>query len=153
MTIRNLFDQKETQETIERIEKLTSESIGNWGKMDVSQMMAHCNVAYEIVYTDKHPKPGAFGRFMARLFAKNTVIGENKPYKRNIPTAPIFKITEPKDFEVEKKRLIDHLKKTQELGASHFNGLKNPAFGDLTDRQWNTLFSKHLDHHLQQFGV
>ncbi|WP_461444719.1 DUF1569 domain-containing protein [Maribacter sp.] len=31
--------------------------------------------------------------------------------------------------------------------------MNNPAFGDLTDQQWNTLFSKHLDHHLQQFGV
>ena len=153
MTIRNLFDQTETQETIDRVNKLTPETQRHWGKMDVAQMMAHCNVAYEIVYTDKHPKPGAFGRFMARLLAKNTVLGENKPYPKNTPTAPIFKMTESKDFEVEQKRLVDHLKKTQELGASHFNGLNNPAFGELTDRQWNTLFSKHLDHHLQQFGV
>ena len=153
MTIRNLFNEKETQETIERVDKLTPETKGLWGKMDVAQMLAHCNVAYEIVYTDKHPKPGAFGRFMARLFAKSTVIGEDKPYPKNIRTAPIFKMTEPKDFEVEKERLVDHLKKTQEFGASHFNGLNNPAFGDLTDKQWNTLFSKHLDHHLTQFGV
>lgn len=151
MTIRNLFDQKETQETIDRINNLKPDTQHLWGKMDVAQMMAHCNVAYEIVYTDKHPKPGAFARLMVKLFAKNVVIGD-KPYKKNIPTSPIFKMTEPKDFEVEKKRLIDHLNKTQELGASHFNGLDNPAFGDLTDKQWNTLFSKHLDHHLRQFG-
>lgn len=153
MTIRNLFDQKETQETIDRVHNLTSETQHLWGKMDVAQMMAHCNVAYEIVYTDKHPKPGAFGRFMAKVFAKNTVLGATKPYKKNTPTAPIFKMTEPKDFEVEKKRLVDHLNKTQELGNTHFDGMENPAFGNLTDTQWNTLFSKHLDHHLQQFGV
>lgn len=152
MTIRNLYDQKETQETIDRIEKLTPETQHVWGKMDVAQMMAHCNVAYEIVYTDKHAKPNAFGRFMARLFAKNTVLGP-KPYKKNIPTSPIFKMTGPKDFETEKKRLIEFLEKTQKLGNTHFNGLNNPAFGNLTDQQWNTLFSKHLDHHLQQFGV
>lgn len=152
MIIRNLFDQKETQETIERVNKLTPETQHLWGKMDVAQMMAHCNVAYEIVYTDKHPKPNAFARFMVKLFAKSVVIGD-KPYKKNIPTSPIFKMTEPKDFEVEKKRLVDHLHKTQELGAAHFNGLNNPAFGNLTDTQWNTLFSKHLDHHLRQFGV
>jgi len=153
MTIRNLFDQKETQETIDRIKNLTPDTQRLWGKMDVAQMMAHCNVAYEIAYTDKHPKPGAVGRFMARLFAKETVLGESKPYKKNTPTAPIFKIKEAKKFEVEKKRLVDHLTKTQELGTSHFEGLENPAFGKLTHKQWNTLFSKHLDHHLQQFGV
>jgi hypothetical protein len=152
MTIRNLFDPKETQETIDRINKLTPETQALWGKMDVAQMMAHCNVAYEIPYTDKHPKPNAFARFMVKLFAKNTVIGD-KPYKKNIPTSPIFKMTEPKNFEKEKKRLIDYLNKTQELGTAHFNGLNNPAFGTLTDSQWNTLFSKHLDHHLNQFGV
>lgn len=152
MTIRNLFDQQETQETIDRINNLSPETERLWGKMDVSQMMAHCNVAYEIVYTDKHPKPGAFGRFMANVFAKNIVIGP-KPYKKNNPTSPIFKIKEPRDFESEKQLLINHLNKTQKLGSDHFNGLENPAFGNLTNTQWNTLFSKHLDHHLQQFGV
>lgn len=152
MSWKNLFDQKECQETIERINKLTPETQGLWGKMDVAQMMAHCNVAYEIPYTDKHPKPNAFAKIMVKLFAKNTVIGD-KPYKKNIPTSPIFRVTTKKDFEKEKKRLIDYLNKTQQLGASHFNGLENPAFGNLTDKQWNTLFSKHLDHHLRQFNV
>ena len=152
MSWKNLFDQKECQETIDRINKLTPETQALWGKMDVAQMMAHCNVAYEIPYTDKHPKPNAFAKVMVRLFAKNMVIGD-KPYKKNTPTSPIFRMTEKKDFEVEKKRLIDHLNKTQQLGASHFNELENPAFGNLTDEQWNILFSKHLDHHLRQFGV
>ncbi|GMN10419.1 hypothetical protein MTsPCn9_31150 [Croceitalea sp. MTPC9] len=152
MSWKNLFDKEECQETIGRINKLTPDTQRLWGKMDVAQMMAHCNVAYEIPYTDKHPKPNAFAKVMVKLFAKNTVIGD-KPYKKNIPTSPIFKITTEKNFEVEKKRLVDYLKKTQELGAAHFNGLENPAFGNLTDNQWNTLFSKHLDHHLRQFGV
>ncbi len=117
MTIRNLFDQQVTQETIDRINKLTPETQALWGKMDVAQMMAHCNVAYEIPYTDKHPKPNALSRFMVKLFAKNTVIVD-KPYKKNTPTSPIFKMTEPKNFEEEKKRLIDYLHKTQELGAA-----------------------------------
>lgn len=152
MTIRNLFDPKETQETIDRINNLTIETESLWGKMDVSQMMAHCNVAYDIVYTDKYPKPNAFAKFMVKLFAKNTVVGP-KPFKKNAMTSPIFKMSEPKNFEDEKQLLINHLNKTQKLGAAHFNGLENPAFGNLSDKEWNVLFSKHLDHHLQQFGV
>jgi len=152
MSWKNLFDQNESKETIERINALTPETQPQWGKMNVSQMLAHCNVAYELVYTDKHPKPSGFQKFMIKLFAKNMVVGP-KPYKRNTRTAPMFLITDERDFEIEKKRLIEHLGKTQQLGASHFNGKESHAFGKLSTNEWNTLFSKHLDHHLGQFGV
>ena len=152
MNWKNLFDQKECRETIERIYSLTPETQALWGKMDVAQMLAHCNVAYELVYTDKHPKPKGFQKFMIKLFAKNLVVGP-KPYKKNSRTAPMFLIADERDFEKEKNRLVDHLQKTQELGASHFNGKESHAFGKLSTQEWNTLFSKHLDHHLKQFGV
>lgn len=152
MSWKNLFDVKETQETIERINALTPETQAQWGKMNVSQMFAHCNVAYELVYTDKHPKPNALSKFMIKLFAKSAVVGP-KPYKKNSRTAPMFVITDKREFEIEKNRLIEHLHKTQELGAKHFNGKENHAFGNLSTQEWNTMFSKHLDHHLTQFGA
>ena len=58
-----------------------------------------------------------------------------------------------RDFEHERQRLIDYLDKTHELGAVHYDGKVNQGFGALSLQQWNTLFSKHLDHHLTQFGV
>ncbi len=152
MSWKNLFDQNESQETIERIKALTPETQPQWGKMSVDQMLAHCNVAYELVYTDKHPKPKGFQKFMIKLFAKNIVVGP-KPYKKNSRTAPVFVISDKRDFEKVKSRLIEHLQKTQQLGASHFDGKANHAFGPLSTKEWNTMFSKHLDHHLQQFGV
>ncbi len=152
MSWKNLFDEKESQEAIERINKLTPETQHLWGKMDVAQMLAHCNVAYELVYTDKHPKPKGFKKFMIKLFAKNIVVGP-KPYKKNIRTAPAFLIADERNFNIEKKRLVDYIKKTQELGEQHFDGRDSHAFGKLSIEKWNTLFSKHLDHHLQQFGV
>ena len=90
MTIRNLFDPKESQETIVRINSLNSETQPLWGKMSVAQMLAHCNVAYELVYEDKHPKPKGFKKFLIKLFAKNIVVGP-KPYKKNSMTSPILK--------------------------------------------------------------
>ncbi len=152
MSWKNLFDAKESQETIERINQLTHETHNLWGKMNVAQMLAHCNVAYELVYTDKHPKPKGFQKFMIKLFAKNIVVGP-KPYKKNSRTAPMFIISDQRVFEAEKRRLIDYLQKTQHSGESHFNGKESHAFGPLSSKEWNTLFSKHLDHHLKQFGV
>ncbi len=150
--MKNIFDTKDTREIIGRINKLTPETQHLWGKMNVAQMLAHCNVAYELVYTDKHPKPKGLKKFMIKLLAKNIVVGP-RPYKRNTRTAPVFLISDERDFETEKKRLIEHLEKTRQLGAGHFNGKESHAFGPLTDKEWNTLFYKHLNHHLEQFGV
>lgn len=152
MEYKNLFDLKEVEEAIARINKLDNKTQPQWGKMSVDQMLAHCNVAYDLTFTDKYPKPKGFKKFMIKLFAKNIVVGP-KPYKKNLRTAPEFLIPNQRDFDEEKSKLIQNLKKTQELGAEYFNNKESHAFGKLTIKEWNTLFSKHLDHHLNQFGV
>lgn len=148
----NIFDFKETDMVIGRINKLKPITKPAWGKMSVDQMLAHCNVTYEMVFEDKHPKPNGFTKFMLKLFVKNVVVGD-KPYKRNGRTAPQFLITDSKNFVEEKARLIDYLKKAQGLGEQHFDGKESHSFGKLTKQEWNTMFYKHLDHHLSQFGV
>lgn len=150
--MKNIFDAAVTSELINRINKLTPETERLWGKMSVSHMLAHCNVTYELVFTDKHPKPNFIAKFMIKLLAKPLVVGE-KPYKKNGRTAPVFLVKGQKDFESEKQRLINHLNQVQALGASHFDGKESHAMGNLTSQEWNNMFYKHLDHHLSQFGV
>jgi Protein of unknown function (DUF1569) len=150
--MKNLFDPNEKNEILERIEKLTPNTERLWGKMDVAQMLAHCNVPYELVYEAKHPKPNKLVKFFLKLFVKETVVGE-KPYPKNGPTAPVFLIKSAKNFDDEKKRLIDHINKTQELGEKYFEGRESHSFGPLSKAEWNVMFSKHLEHHLNQFGV
>ena len=148
----NIFKEEVVAKVIDRINQLSPKSTPEWGKMNVAQMLAHCNVPYEMVYTDKHPKPNGLMKLMLKLFVKQSVVSE-KPYKKNSRTAPAFLITDERDFEKEKKRLIDHLKKTQELGEAHFHNKESHSFGPLTKEEWNNLFYKHLNHHLVQFGV
>lgn len=148
----NIFNKEIVDNVIGRINKLNPKSIGLWGKMNVAQMLAHCNVPYEMVYTEKHPKPSGIMKFMLKLFVKQPVVNE-KPYKKNSRTAPAFLIVDERDFEIEKKRLIEHLTKTQELGEDYFHNKESHSFGPLTKTEWNNLFYKHLNHHLEQFGV
>ena len=150
--MKNIFTKQITEEVIGRINNLTVETQPTWGKMNVAQMLAHCAVAYEGVYTDKFPKPNAFVRFMLKTFVKKQVVSE-KPYAKNGRTAPQFLITDTRNFEKEKQKLVDYIIKTQELGEEHFNNKKSHSFGKLTKEEWNNLFYKHLDHHLNQFGV
>lgn len=150
--MKNVFDKSVTDELIKRTNALSTESQPNWGIMNVAQMLAHCNVTYEMVYEDIHPKPNAFVKFMLKLFVKSQVVGD-KPYKKNSRTAPQFVMKGDKDFEKEKERLIAYLNKTQQLGKQHFEGKQSHSFGSLSSDEWNVMFYKHLNHHLNQFGV
>ncbi|MER2999172.1 DUF1569 domain-containing protein [Pontibacter populi] len=148
----SVFNPATTEELITRIHKLQKYSRPLWGKMNVAQMLAHCNVTYELVYEDKHPKPNPIMKFLAKLFVKDFVVNE-KPFKQNVHSAPHFKIVDTKEFETEKSRLITYLQKTQQLGQSYFEGKESHSFGPLNSSQWNNMFYKHLNHHLSQFGV
>jgi hypothetical protein len=149
----NVFDAKDAQNYIDRINNLTPETQGLWGKMTVDQMLAHCNVSYEMVYEpEKHKKPGSIAKFILKTFVKSKVVGD-KAYPQNGPTAPQFIVADRKDFEEEKKRLIGFIQKTQQLGASAFDGKESFSFGKLKTQEWNNMFAKHLNHHLAQFGV
>lgn len=148
----NIFTLDTVTQIMVRINQLSPESKPEWGKMSVDQMLAHCNVSYEMVYEDKHPKPNFLVKFMLKMIVKNKVVSDI-PYPKNGRTAPQFIIEGSKDFSKEKQRLIDYLSKTQQLGESHFNGKESHSFGPLTKAEWSMLFYKHLDHHLAQFGV
>lgn len=150
--MKSVFNQNDVAELINRIENLTPTTKGLWGKMSVAQMLAHCNITYELVYDNIHPKPNPLMRLMLKLFVKDAVVNE-KPYKKNLKTAPVFLIKGDKNYEVEKNRLINYIKKTLELGESYFDNKESNSFGNLTVTEWNNMFYKHLDHHLSQFGV
>ncbi|MFT7589228.1 MAG: hypothetical protein ACI959_001445 [Limisphaerales bacterium] len=152
MALVNIFDREGADHFIDRINKMTSQTSNQWGIMTPAQVLAHCNVAYEMAYTDKHPRPNAFVRFMLKMFVKGGVVNET-PYKKNNRTAPQFVVKGDKDFDIEKLRLIDFINKTQELGASYWEGKESHSFGNLTAVEWNNSWSKHLDHHLTQFGA
>jgi hypothetical protein len=150
--MKNIFDNQENAAVIDRINKLSAATPPIWGKMNAAQMLAHCNVTFELVFTDTHEKPGKLKKFLLKLFVKNIVVGE-KNYSKNGRTAPQFVMADDKDFEKEKAALIGHITKTEELGGAHFHNKDSHSFGVLTEQEWNNMFYKHLDHHLNQFGV
>lgn len=148
----DIFCKAVSREVINRIEKLDSLTQPIWGKMNVAQMLAHCCVSYEYVYENRYKPPGFLMKLILKNMVKNTVVNETA-YKRNNRTAPDFLITDERDFQIEKERLIAYIEKTQELGKSYFKDRESHSFGKLTCTEWNNMFYKHLDHHLTQFGV
>jgi hypothetical protein len=150
--MKNIFSSEVCEEIIARINQLSVQSTPEWGKMNVAQMLAHCNVTYELVFENKHPKPNALVRFLLKVIVKNYVVSD-KPFKRSSQTSPAFIIANDRDFETEKSRLIDYINQAQKLGSAYFDGKVSHSFGALKATEWNNMFYKHLEHHLKQFGV
>jgi hypothetical protein len=152
MALPNIFTAEVSNTIIQRINSLSATQQALWGTMSVGQMLAHCNVTYEMVFETKHPKPNFFIQLMLKMFVKSKVVSK-APYGQNGQTAPQFIIKETKDFNIEKERLIQYIQKVQQLGEQHFDGKESLSFGTLNKTEWNNMFYKHLDHHLRQFGV
>ena len=148
MEVKNLFDATAKQEIIDRINKLTPQSERQWGKMDVAQMLAHCQMPLGVA-TGKHKLKGSgFLKLIGPLL--KGLLFNNKPFKKNLGTDKSFIMTTPKEFEKEKSGLIQMI---NDFSASSMTDEPHPIFGKLTKEQWSKGTWKHLDHHLMQFGV
>lgn len=153
MALPNIFTKEVSDNFIARINNLTNETQRKWGTMSVSQMLAHCCVTYEYIYEPaKYKKANFIFGLLLKTVIKKAVTNE-KGYKQNLRTGPDFLVKNDKNFEIEKKRLIDFISRVQQEGESKFDGRISHSFGQLNKTQWNNMFYKHLDHHLSQFGV
>ena len=148
MEVKNLFDPTVKQDIIARINKLTPDSKALWGKMNAGQMLAHCQMPIGVADGTHKLKRTLFGILVGPMF--KSVLYNEKPFKRSLPTDKSFLMTDSKDFEKEKQKLLTMVSNFSE--ASIVNET-HTFFGKLTKEQWSKGTWKHLDHHLQQFGV
>ncbi len=135
-----------------RIDKLTAETPALWGKMNVSQMLAHCSFPY-LQAMGRHNKTAPFFmKLVVKLMFKKSMTN-TVPYKQGLPTSPSFVVVDEKEFETEKAQLKSLITEFQQLGRNHFEGKAQASLGKLNSVEWNNLMYKHIDHHLRQFGV
>lgn len=150
---RSLFDQNSVSEILLRINQLTPHHQRLWGRMEVSQMLAHCNLSMETAMGKNNIKRLFIGRLIGPFF-KSSVIGD-KPFGKNSPTdkSYIFTGKENLNFDEEKDRLEKSIHQFNKGGASACTTFPHPFFGKFTPGEWAIFQWKHLDHHLRQFGV
>ena len=153
--MKNLFDPARVQDTKERILRLSPESERQWGKMGVAEMLAHCTSALQMAMGEVKPKRAPFPASLVGLLIKPLVLGDDKPFRRNSPSAPELFLADPTqcDFEQERAQLIAAIDRFSGEGAACCSQHPHPFFGALKPEQWAILMYKHLDHHLRQFGV
>ncbi|TBR18639.1 MAG: DUF1569 domain-containing protein [Chitinophagaceae bacterium] len=149
--MKNLFDTETYQETNTRINNLSADSKGQWGKMSVGQMLAHLQIGFKILLKGKPVRRLLLGRLIGWMVKK--IMYNDAPWKNSLPTSPIFIIKDERKFEEEKKQLLDLIEKFYQAGSFGIGDKIHPFFGKFTAEQWGKTMWKHIDHHLRQFGV
>lgn len=146
-----LFEDTVYQECLDRINKITPESQPKWGKMDAAQMFAHVASVQDVT----NGKPLENTPFMAKLFKgfiRKMVVNE-KPYKKSSQTHPQFLVANAKDFAEQKAHLLQALETFRDENKDGPSPHVHSLFGKMTHQEKGWSMYKHLDHHLQQFGV
>lgn len=148
--MKSLFEESAYKEVLNRLDQLTENSRRQWGKMSVGQMAWHCQVPLKVAVKNK-PNSGKKGNPLVRWFFKKSLYND-KLWRKGLPTSPMAKATEEKEFQSEMANLKSLVHACYET-RNREEWQPHPLFGHLTPDQWGMMEYKHLDHHLRQFGV
>jgi hypothetical protein len=153
--MKNLFDPDLAEELKQRILRMQPDSTRQWGRMSPTQALAHCTSGLQMAMGTINPKRAPFPARLLGPLIKPFVFGNDKPIRRNSPSAPeLFPPdSTTRDFEHERAQLIATIDTFVTQNSSCCSRHAHPFFGRLTPQQWAILMYKHLDHHLRQFDV
>lgn len=149
--MKTLFDKAVCEELLQRIDNLSPDSKALWGKMNVTQMLAHSAAGMDMASGRLNIDRVFIGKLIGG-FLKSIYTNE-KPFKKNSPTATELVKNNASDFEKEKANLKSLMQEFSSGGLEKCTAHPHPFFGKLKAEDWGIGIYKHTDHHLRQFGV
>jgi hypothetical protein len=136
---------------LERANQLRPDSQALWGKMTVTEMLSHCNLAHQAIL--KAPKATENATLKQR-FVRIYFFYFKREFPRFAKGPTRFDMRGKVDaqlFEEEKSRFFEIVKKFAYM-ENQMEGV-HPRLGPLNHKYWGRFVWRHLDHHLRQFGV
>src|ERR1700678_984310 len=103
--MKNLFEPGRAQEVTERLARLKEDSPRQWGRMNAAQAVAHCAKGLEWAVGDKTPDSMWLLPRMIGRIVKPMALGNDKPMRRNSPTARSLIVDDARPLETERTRL------------------------------------------------
>ncbi len=155
--MKTIFDSVAKEEISNRLNLLSTDSVGLFGVMNPSQMLHHLTMANqialgEIILPDK-------SRFLSRTFFWWMTLYNMRPSIKKLKKKPLRTFRqmdivrnklEVESFEKEKEFFLQKL--NQLLNTNSFP-LKHPLYGRMNKTQWGRWIYVHCDYHFVQFGV
>ncbi|RPD39953.1 DUF1569 domain-containing protein [Chitinophaga barathri] len=150
--MKTIFDKAVRDELTNRINSLGESSQAQWGKMNVYQMIKHCNTWNAWVQGKQHSDLRQ--EFLGKIFGKMALKSNTRddtPMKKGMPAGKAFTIKEKAGDVAVQRDILKGLI----ADYAHFSneGFIHDFFGKMTKEQIGVFAYKHVDHHLRQFGV
>jgi hypothetical protein len=141
---------------IDRLNDLEEETLSKWGIMSSSQMIFHCNTFIVVSLGDR--KINLIIRVFSRVFFRyfflkylNSIDFDIYKFKKNSSTLPIFNsFPEIIDFDIEKNKLIQNLKKVELISSVKIH---HQMYGTISTITLKKLVSFHTSYHFNQFDL
>lgn len=149
--MKTLFNPIVNEEILERIGKLNASSQPEWGKMNVTQMLAHLSLSLQINFGEIELKRGFLGLFFSGISRR--ILLSTKPFPRHLPADKKAISTEVFGFTEERLRTENLIKRYLADGVKGLSKKPHNILGKISPEESSFLSYKHLDHHLRQFGV
>lgn len=147
--MKTIYDKATRDELISRINLLNENSIPQWGKMNIYQMLKHCTLWEEMVLGRLKSRRIFIGRLFGKMALKS-ILSDEKPMMRNAITSPELKVKESNgNVASERTKWIALIQEQAQFSNPNF---VHPFFGKMTKEQIGYFIYKHSDHHLRQFN-
>lgn len=137
-----------------RLESITAESKPRFGSLKPDEMMAHLRRTFEMSLGEFDPPTIPMNPLM-RFFVRWAFFDGPMPFPKGKVKAPeSFTPVPEHDLETEREQLLTYMDRFIEAAEKEPNRkTKNAIFGPMPLSWWAKIGAKHMDHHLQQFGV
>lgn len=149
--MQNFFNPHHQQQLLQRFEQLSPAHTRKWGTLSAEEMLWHLRCQLELALGHRHRVTDvqSFLRLPpVRWLALYAIL-----WPKSSPTAPEMNVRkvkpEVKDFTTELELLRQRMHEVQTVDVLG----PHPLFGSMKKKMWGRLIWKHMDHHLQQFGV
>jgi Protein of unknown function (DUF1569) len=149
--MKTLAGDQERQAIKWRIDTLSPEDRGLWGKMSVGQMVCHLTDSYRLALGEKQAllASGPVQRTLLKWIALRAPLEWRKSFPTRPEVAQGIGGTPPSEFYRDRAALLGVIDR---FCASASLSIPHPIFGALTEWEWMRWGWLHADHHLRQFG-
>jgi hypothetical protein len=151
-TMRSYWNERDSIDLVERVQRVGPDAPRLWGKMNAHQMICHLGDAFRGATGPVEFQPRAFG---LERPVKWLALYVPAPWPRGYPTMrEINQVrgggTPPAVFEQDRERLVALMASFTPAAVC---GRRHPLWGRLSEWEWGRWGYLHTDHHLRQFGA
>jgi uncharacterized protein DUF1569 len=148
VTVPTLLNSADRSRLIERLRRVRPDAAPAWGTLTAPRMLCHLADGLRVALGELPARP--VHTFASRTLLKFLVVNTGfSPPRGKVQTAPEMLTSVPATWEAD---LSACTVLAERVGAGSARAV-HPMFGPLSPDEWGRVSWKHMNHHLQQFGV